>query len=70
MKKVSGKELRQNTEKAINDLISSLEIGVPSKRTKKVAEKLSRQLSKDLKKQMKKNAKATRKARPIEAAAA
>ncbi len=74
MKKVSGKELRQNTEKTINELISSLEIAAPSKRTKKVVEKVSRRLSKELKaelkKQLKKNEKSTKKAHVLEANAA
>lgn len=65
MKKISGKELRQNTENTINGLLSKLEIEAPSKRTRKVVEKVSRRLSKELKseikKQLKKNQKATKK---------
>lgn len=65
MKKVSGKELRENTEKTINGLLESLHIEAPSKRMKKVVEKVSRRLSKelkaDLKKQLKKSQKATKK---------
>ena len=64
MKKISGKELRENTEKTINDLMSTLEIVKPSKQTRKVVEKISRRLSKELKaeikKQLKKNQKATK----------
>jgi hypothetical protein len=64
MKKVSGKEIRQNAEKTINDLISQLEIEKPSKHARKVVEKVSRLLSKEfkaeIKKQLKKNQKATK----------
>jgi hypothetical protein len=66
MKKISGKELRQNTENTINGLLTQLEIGTPSKRTRKIVEKVSRRLSKglkqEIKKQLKKNQKATKKA--------
>jgi hypothetical protein len=65
MKKISGKELRQNTENTIKSLLSQLEIDAPSKRTRKIVEKVSRRLSKglkqEMKKQLKKNQKATRK---------
>lgn len=65
MKKISGKELRQNTENTINSLLSQLEIEAPSKRTRKIVEKVSRRLSKglkaEIKKQLKKNQKATKK---------
>ena len=71
MKKITGKELRQNTETTINGLLAQLDIEAPSKRTKKVVEKVSRRLSKELKqeikKQLKKSMKATRK---LEAVAA
>ncbi len=71
MKNISGKELRQNAENTINGLISKLEIGEPSKRTRKIVEKVSRRLSKELKheikKQLKKNEKATaRKSKAVE----
>jgi hypothetical protein len=73
MKKVSGKELRANTETTINSLLSQLEIE-PSKRTKKVVEKVSRRLSKELKaeikKQLKRNEKAVRKSEMQAVAAA
>lgn len=69
MKKISGKELRQNTEKTINGLLSQLEIEKPSKHTRKVVEKVSRRLSKELKseikKQLKKNLKATKKSKVL-----
>ena len=69
MKKLSGKELRQNTEKTINGLLSQLEIATPSKRTRKVVEKVSRRLSKELKqemkKQLKKNQRATKKTKVL-----
>ncbi|HMJ71549.1 MAG TPA: hypothetical protein VK508_21790 [Cyclobacteriaceae bacterium] len=67
MKKISGKELRQNTENTINGLLSQLEIAAPSKRTRKIVEKVSRRLSKglkqEMKKQLKKNQKATKKSK-------
>jgi glutamyl-tRNA reductase len=69
MKKVSGKELRQDTEKTINNLLSQFEIKAPSKRTRKVVEKVSRRLSKELKheikKQLKKNQKATKRTKVV-----
>lgn len=69
MKKLSGKELRQNTENTINSLLTQLEIEAPSKRTRKIVEKVSRRLSKglkqEIKKQLKKNQKATKKARVV-----
>ena len=72
MKKITGKELRQNTENTINGLLSQLEIEAPSKRTRKVVEKVSRRLSKELKseikKQLKKNLKATKKTKVFAAA--
>ena len=61
MKKISGKELRQNTENTINGLLTQLEIAAPSKRTRKVVEKVSRRLSKELKQEMKKQMKKKRK---------
>jgi hypothetical protein len=67
MKKISGKELRQNTENTINGLLTQLEIAAPSKRTRKIVEKVSRRLSKglkqEMKKQLKKNQKATKKSK-------
>jgi len=67
MKKLSGKELRQNTENTINSLLTQLEIDEPSKRTRKLVEKVSRRLSKglkqEIKKQLKKNQKATKKSK-------
>ena len=69
MKKISGKELRQNTEKTINGLLAELEIEAPSKHARKVVEKVSRRLSKELKaeikKQLKKNQKATKKSKVL-----
>jgi hypothetical protein len=69
MKKLSGKELRQNTEKTIEGLLSQLEIDAPSKRTRKIVEKVSRRLSKglkqEMKKQLKKNQKATKKSKVL-----
>lgn len=69
MKKLSGKELRQNTQNTINSLLTQLEIDAPSKRTRKIVEKVSRRLSKELKaeikKQLKKNQKATRKSSKV-----
>lgn len=69
MKKLTGKELRQNTEKTINGLLSELEIQSPSKRTRKIVEKVSRRLSKglkqEMKKQLKKNQKATKKSKVL-----
>jgi hypothetical protein len=65
MKKLTGKELRQNTEKTINSLLSELDIQSPSRRTRKIVEKVSRRLSKglkqEMKKQLKKNQRATKK---------
>ncbi len=73
MKKISGKELRQNTEQTSNGLLSQLEIE-PSKRTQKIVEKVSRRLSKglksEIKKQLKKNLKATKKLEVAEKTAA
>lgn len=67
MKKLSAKELRQNTENTINGLLTQLEIAAPSKRTRKIVEKVSRRLSKglkqEIKKQLKKNLKATKKSK-------
>jgi len=73
MKKISGKQLRQNTENTINGLLSQLEIETPSKHARKVVEKVSRRLSKELKqelkkqlkKQLKKNQKATKKTKVV-----
>lgn len=73
MKKISGKELRQNTESTLNNLLTTLNIQSPSRHAKKVVEKVSRRLSKELKhelkkqlkKQLKKNQKATRKAKVV-----
>jgi len=69
MKKLSGKELRQNTANTINGLLNDLEIEAPSKRTRKIVEKVSRRLSKELKheikKQLKKNQKATKKLKTV-----
>jgi hypothetical protein len=67
MKKISSKELRQNTENTINGLLTQLEIDAPSKRTRKIVEKVSRRLSKglkaEIKKRLKKNQKATKKSK-------
>lgn len=73
MKKISGKELRQNTETTLNNLLATLEIQAPSKHARKVVEKVSRRLSKELKqelkkqlkKQLKKNHKATKKTKVV-----
>ena len=73
MKKISGKELRQNTESTLNNLLATLEIQTPSKHTRKVVEKVSRRLSKELKhelkkqlkKSLKKNQKATKKTKVV-----
>jgi glutamyl-tRNA reductase len=69
MKKISGKELRQNTENTLNNLLTQLEIASPSKHARKIVEKVSRRLSKELKheikKQLKKNQKATRKTKVV-----
>jgi hypothetical protein len=69
MKKVSGKELREDTEKTINNLLTHFDIEAPSKRTRKVVEKVSRRLSKELKheikKQLKKNQRATKKTKVV-----
>jgi hypothetical protein len=73
MKKISGKELRQNTESTLNNLLSTLEIQSPSKHARKVVEKVSRRLSKELKhelkrqlkKQLKKNQKATKRTKIV-----
>lgn len=73
MKKISGKELRQNTENTLNNLFETLEIQSPSKHARKVVEKVSRRLSKELKhelkkqlkKQLKKNQKATKKTKVV-----
>jgi hypothetical protein len=74
MKKLSGKELRQNTEKTINGLLTQLEIETPSKRTRKIVEKVSRRLSKglkaEIKKQLKKNQKATKRSKVLVAKSA
>lgn len=73
MKKISGKELRKNTETTLNNLLTKLEIESPSKHARKVVEKVSRRLSKELKhelkkqlkKQLKKNQKATKKTKVV-----
>lgn len=74
MKKISGKELRQNTENTINGLLTQLEIDAPSKKTRKIVEKVSRRLSKglkqEIKKQLKKNQKATKKTKVAKSPAA
>jgi hypothetical protein len=78
MKKISGKELRHNTESTLNNLLATLDIQSPSKHAKKVVEKVTRRLSKELKhelkkqlrKQLKKNQKATRKTKVVAVTAA
>ena len=65
MKKVSRKELRQNTEETLRNLLAQFEISSPSKRTKKVVEKVSKRFSnrlkQEIKKKMKENHKASKK---------
>lgn len=67
MKKISRKELRQNTEDTLKGLLSQFKIATPSKRTQKVVEKISRrfsdQLKQEIKKSMKKNLKVSDKAK-------
>jgi hypothetical protein len=66
MKKITRKELRQNTEETLRNLLAQFEIASPSKRTEKVVEKVSRsfssRLKQEIKKQLKRNQKATKKA--------
>jgi flagellar hook-basal body complex protein FliE len=65
MKKITRKELRQNTEEMLRTLLNQFEISAPSKRTKKVVEKVSKRFSstlkQEIKKKMKQNQKASRK---------
>lgn len=63
MKKISRKELRQNTADTLNTLINQLELDSTSKKARKIVAKVSKKFSKELKqeirKQLKKNQKAT-----------
>jgi hypothetical protein len=67
MKKITRKELRQNTEEILRNLLAQFEIESPSKRTEKVVEKVSRRFSirlkQEIKKKLKQNQKATKKAK-------
>jgi hypothetical protein len=65
MKKVSRKDIEQNTQDIFNSLLNDLQVSTPSKRTKKVLEKISKKFSSvlkdEVKKLMKKNQRALRK---------
>lgn len=65
MKKITRKELRQNTEETLRNLLNQFEISAPSKRTKKVVEKVSKtfstRLKQEIKRKMKQNQKASKK---------
>ena len=65
MKKITRKELRQNTEETLRNLLTQFEISTPSKRTKKVVEKVSKRFStrlkQEIRKKMKENQKASKK---------
>ena len=67
MKKVTRKELRQNTEEILRNLLAQFEISSPSKRTEKVVEKVSKRFStrlkQEIRKKMKENQKASKKAK-------
>jgi hypothetical protein len=62
MKKITRKELRQNTEEILRTLLNQFEISAPSKRTEKVVEKVSKRFSTRLKQEIKRKMKLNQKA--------
>jgi len=62
MKKITRKELRQNTEETLRNLLTQFEISAPSKRTEKVVAKVSKRFSTRLKQEIRKKMKQHQKA--------
>ena len=57
MKTVKKKELQQSVQTALSQVVDSLEIAKPSKKTTRFIEKASKKISKELKDELKKQLK-------------
>jgi hypothetical protein len=62
MKKLSKKEIRATVNQSLMNVVSSLEISDPSKKTKKLIDKVSKKFSAELKGELKKHFKKMEKA--------
>lgn len=62
MKKISKKEIQQSVNQSLLDVVNSLEINAPSKKTKKIIKKVSRKVSEELKSEIKKQFRTMKKA--------